>query len=389
MVVTSDKLLLEKPHLYDLLLDLTPLLPAPGQIHAHAPAKLPRLMHVERTPAPKQLKLKGDMWTTRDFAVFRELDAQATRRAERTRRRLRRRSSRSTMRSEDHDSDFRPPGDETSRYGTLDLTHQRERNGSHRTGLLATLLAFVRYWLAGWWIFPQNWALSLPSSYVLPLGIRGDGGVRASMLLLPESDSEASDLDDEDQEDDNYTEETHAEPVEDLQVEYDEQESEDGSVEEDEAPPDPLLAACGANIASRAPRHRAPAAADIFVAESQSSNPSRSTRRSAEHIFATGEASASSAQTSLDPRLAQALRSIWSRWVCGLLNAIDGLVAERMDASNPADKNGVVLGPSDMACLGLSASSAFDAHLLQTLAEESANGPIVVDRGWAILRWWT
>ncbi|PWN49729.1 hypothetical protein IE53DRAFT_362922 [Violaceomyces palustris] len=73
-------------------------------------------------------------------------------------------------------------------------------------GMLSALLAFLRYWLAGWWFLPSHWKYGLPSGYVLPLGIRGDGGVRSSLLILPDSQSETESEEDQAGRDDSESE---------------------------------------------------------------------------------------------------------------------------------------------------------------------------------------
>lgn len=227
---STDKLLLEKPHLFDSVLDLTPLITRDShgvldEASLESASTMARLLtvvrHAEVAAAPRGAKvhLKPETWTTREFAIFNELDAQAQRHAERAERLgagacvSRRRSRNKLLRSTSRRSEDQPH----HLQGDVEYTHERTdivshwRRGCARSprrsgaGTLSAVLAFLRYWLAGWWFLPSHWRYGLPAAYVLPLGIRGDGGVRASILVMPEDESdddvEDNDLDgDEDRE---------------------------------------------------------------------------------------------------------------------------------------------------------------------------------------------
>ncbi|TKY87679.1 hypothetical protein EX895_003260 [Sporisorium graminicola] len=220
---STDKILLDKPHLFDSVLDLTPLITRDSHSlldeacleGANNVARLWTVVRPEQSqstarPHAKAL-LKAQSWTTREFATFNELDAQAQRHAERAERIgagaciTRRKSKNKLVRSTSRRSEDQP------RNGDVEYTHERTnavaqwRGGCARSphrsgaGTMSAVLTFLRYWLAGWWFLPRHWRYGLPAAYVLPLGIRGDGGVRASILVMPEdeSDDDDDDLDEE------------------------------------------------------------------------------------------------------------------------------------------------------------------------------------------------
>ncbi|CBQ70912.1 conserved hypothetical protein [Sporisorium reilianum SRZ2] len=215
---STDKILLNKPHFFDSVLDLTPLVTrdSNGLLDeaclegANNVAKLWTVVRPAQSQSPSARRalakafLKSQGWTTREFATFNELDAQAQRLGAGacvSRRKSKNKLVRSTSRR----------SEEQQRNGDVEYTHEQtdavsqwrgacarspRRSGA---GTMSAVLAFLRYWLAGWWFLPSHWRYGLPAAYVLPLGIRGDGGVRASILVMPEdeSDDEEDDFDGE------------------------------------------------------------------------------------------------------------------------------------------------------------------------------------------------
>lgn len=199
---TSDRILLEKAGLFDTLIDLTPMTDAQRAAKAgsndeefETPPALPKLMRSHRTEVNGRLRatLQKQTWTTREFAVFRGLEEQASVRASsarHVRRALGRRISQNTLRRSQTDS-------------VLSANNARAQAPLARSASPAahtsTLLAYLRFWLSSLWIIPRRWRVNLRSSYgYVPLSIRSDGGIRASIMLLPEDGSDTSDSEGED-----------------------------------------------------------------------------------------------------------------------------------------------------------------------------------------------
>lgn len=219
---TTDKLYLEKPHLYDYLLDLSPLCSPSSATAVQSPASalspssfsygqnstpgtLPVFSRSIKTQDSRQrttAKLSRQAWHPRDFAAYRANELRSVRLASRPRS-LIRRSSRSSvaLRSAASDdghanltlqSPSSAPGSGTAvgPSKTAPVTLPRITSPA---ALLSTLLAFIRYYLSSMWFIPRQWRLNLRESYgYVPLSIRPDGGVQAGLLLLPDSDSEGS-----------------------------------------------------------------------------------------------------------------------------------------------------------------------------------------------------
>lgn len=209
---TTDKLFLEKPQLYDYLLDLSPLCAAAAAasaayssypslspssptssspVLAHCetstPSSSPIFSRVERTvttTASRPLvKLKQQPWHPRDFAIYRANELRSVRLASRPRN-LVRRSSRSSIAA------TAAATAQPSRPSSTVVTSPSPRISSPGA-LLSTLIAFLRYYLSSMWFIPHQWRINLRESYgYVPLSIRPDGGVQAGLMILPDSDSE-------------------------------------------------------------------------------------------------------------------------------------------------------------------------------------------------------
>ncbi|SPO25229.1 uncharacterized protein UTRI_02657_B [Ustilago trichophora] len=429
---STDKILLEKPHLFDSVLDLTPLIgrESSGGILDEAAlesaSSMARLMTVVR-PAEAKPHLKVERHTTREFATFNELDAQAQRHAERAERFggacVSRRKSRSKFGksgSRNHDT---PLQEQTQTQEAV----EQWRGGCSRSprrsaGTLSAVLAFLRYWLAGWWFLPSHWRYGLPAAYVLPLGIRGDGGVRASILLMPEdeSDEEEEDVDEEDREiaaEDEEEEERRSalaaepdvllatlKPGDDAHLPHmhpDQQTSTNSSSDTEGLPypqtthhhhhlipPDPLLAAVGASPVFRngeSDRH----------SHSASLHRRRSTDRS---LYARSSVSVSDMDETLFDEgelrfrsiLSDSLWMVWSHWTTALVSGLLDILEDRLAQIEADDEEEVTeegdvsqllvakvteglevkLGQADMASLGLSAGSRLDVDLVETLGSQ-------------------
>ncbi|EST05727.1 Protein of unknown function DUF2347 [Kalmanozyma brasiliensis GHG001] len=442
---STDKILLDKPHLFDSVLDLTPLISRDSngvldEMCLESASTMARLWTVVR-PSPSagranaKAQLKAQSWTTREFATFNELDAQAQRHAERAERLgagaciSRRKSRNKLVRSTTRRS-------EEQRNGDVEYTHEQTsavsqwRGGCARSprrsgaGTVSAALAFLRYWLAGWWFLPSHWRYGLPAAYVLPLGIRGDGGVRASILVMPEdeSDSEVSDPDLEDDREIAAEDEEEEERRSALAIEPEmltesmpvtEQTSTNSSSDTSGldlphahrhhhlVPPDPLLAAVGASHLrgesdrmSHASLHRRRSTDRSLYARSSSGD----------HPLLDDDEN----ETRFRSILSGSLWMVWSHWTSALVSGLLDVLEDRLAGLEQEDETEalitkfragleVSLGAKDMASLGLSAGNALDVALVETLGglvlnaltETLGEGEarVCVDKGWSVFRW--
>ncbi|KAK0538450.1 hypothetical protein OC835_001431 [Tilletia horrida] len=268
---TSDKILLDKCSLFDILLDLTPLQMSGGNKAAASPRNQPgpsstpassgtkpRLSIVFTAPAsasPRpQLKLKDSSWTTQEYAEMRLVE-------EKVRRRLDSPSALSPDTSSlDAPSSPTPPAEDAV-LAARRVTAVRNRKTSQQSlrsaqahaqpeirprprpvsslqarprGIFLNLISLLRYVFAQTlWFFPSAFwtpssastsALALlgpshtpggrrrgaraaisglsaetaslaDSAFILPLGVRPDGGLRASVMLDDDEDEDANDED--------------------------------------------------------------------------------------------------------------------------------------------------------------------------------------------------
>lgn len=455
---STDKILMEKPHLFDSVLDLSPLVGRGSQGVLDKgclenASTMARLLTVTR-PSEAELRsgkvqLKPESWTTREFATFNELDAQAQRHAERVERMgvacVSRRKSKSRLRSGSRRSEDAQGEVEYAQEQTDAVSQWRGgcARGPRRSGggTLSAALAFLRYWLAGWWFLPKHWRYGLPAAYVLPLGIRGDGGVRASILVMPEDESDNGDDDLDGQEDRDIADEDDQEeerrstflaaepsnsqalPIEDTHTTTNSSSDTEGldhlhhSHHHHLIPPDPLLAAVGAS----------PVRGDSDRPSLTHSLRRRSTDRSLNALSNSGDTALSSSSSHghfgnagdhFRSILSDSLWMVWSHWttalVSGLLDVLEDRLAQIEQEDEEAAGEGelsqllvkkveeglvVSLGPADMASLGLSAGNKLDVELVETLGgkylqllisgicESEKEAVVRVDKGWSLFRW--
>ncbi len=406
---STDKILLEKPHLFDSVLDLTPLitrdsggvLDEAALESANTIAKLMKVVRPASSSAQSasgKAELKSETWTTREFATFNELDAQAQRHAERAERLgpsacvSRRRSKNKLVRRRSEDQrEAENTYDHEDADGALVAQWRggcaRSSRRSGAVGTLSAILTFLRYWLAGWWFLPSHWRYGLPAAYVLPLGIRGDGGVRASILVMPEDESDESEEDIEDEEDrdiaaeDDEEEERQsslvvAEPAEmetsAQAIPFEDQNTSTNSSSDTEGldlhhghphhqyhhhlvPPDPLLAAVGASpvrgsgVAADSDRHS--------MSHASHSLRRRSTDRSLYARSTTGAGGASDIlsndATAIDADgghdrfhsiLSDSLWMVWSHWTTALISGLLDILEDRLAQIESEDADATSIG---------------------------------------------
>jgi hypothetical protein len=268
---------------------------------------------------------------------------------------------------------------------------------------------------------------------VLPLGIRGDGGVRASILLMPEDESEEEYDSADDQAEIALDEANQAslEPDERLSAVVsagdgpdafsrgldkleDGQTSSSSGTEEGLAdlahhghhhlvPPDPLLAAVGAGQ---------------MRSEADRMSPTSWRRNSMDWSVYARSSGAGDADGEADAPLTRRMRSVlsdslwmvWSHWtralVAELVDLLEDRLAQHADGADTASDSSaalvpdvavvLVVQPADMAALGLSAGSRLDVELVETLGAcylarlvdvPPARVAVRVNKGWSLLRW--
>lgn len=462
---TTDKILLEKPQLFDSVVDLSGLISRESRgvlddAVMESATSTARLLKVVRTgtgtdAGMRKVELKAESWTTRELATFNELDAQAQRHAERAERlgpaaaaacvSKRRSKSSKLVRASRREAD---PASEVDTIGQWrgGCASSPRRSGA---GTMSAILAFLRFWLAGWWFLPSQWRYGLPAAYVLPLGIRGDGGVRASILLMPEDDesdgesdhdfdeSEQRQIAADDQEDEQTRRSRHLGPP-DVDTREDGQVADSGASEEqtgtnsssdtDDYPhhhhhhhhhhhtvsPDPLLAAVGASRTAESDR----LSISHHSLRRRSTDRSLGTRVSISDFgggAAAGVDSGEQDAIDLHTLVSDALWMVWSHWTVALVSGLLEILEDRL-AQIEADgeqgegeeealiskvKSGleVQLGPADMASLGLSAANPLDAQLVQSLGASclqlltlsvchtDAHHTVTVNKGCRLFRW--
>lgn len=432
---TSDRVLLDKPGLYDTLLDLSPMAPAQHRPIEEeegfaAPTVLPRLMRSERRQVDGRttVVMSKQSWTTREFAIYRGVDERASMQidsARQNRHSLARRVSQSSLR---HAAAAEPPTYKRT------LARTQAKPTSSATPSTSTLVAFFRFWLSNLWILPRSWRLNLRAGYgYIPLSIRSDGGVRASIMLLPDSDSEEDSVEEEEC---VPTRQSSAPNSPQLRRR---------SLETADMMDDPILAAVGAGstLSRRRTKSRTAASqtstshlvgeaasmqADPFHA-SPSMLPPRADRagRAASDAW---EHEMCEAKESI--RLACMLFAGWSDWVHELVEDVQELLQERAaeagilgededfteygipssDASQgprkrrhcrlatggeQADDDALLattddgstalrLSSHDLRQVGLS-RNAVDVELVQRLARTITDLPVLVERGWSFFSW--
>lgn len=409
---TSDRILLDKPSLYNAVLDLSPMMPSQDNSMIDSTV-LPRLFRSERTLSSQgreTFTLRKQTWTTREFAVYRGLDERANldaTSARQARRAVERRRSQSSL--------------QTATTSQLDERTVAARRPTSAHPSTSTLLAFITFWLSSLRILPQRWRLNLRESYgYVPLSIRSDGGIRASIMLLP-SDEE-DELDDDDDDDSGDSTGNHLSvPSTSPRMK---RRSLDGigaaADEREDYLEDPILAAVGAGtIASRrrhsrslASKHSAARLASDVASSHGDTRPA-----SPEMPMHSADAIAQQEQKQVlrdareGVRLALCIFVSWSEWIDDLVEGVQDLVQEKVsgtgggvdqnegttrdDGSQDEDRTAVkgsaggklLLSTKDLALVGLSSSNAADVDLARFLASGVTDMQIEVPHGWSFFSW--
>ena len=171
---TSDRILLDKTDAYDVCLDVSALM-FPSAVASPSPAKPLARFVKHATLQPTNLS-----WSTRDLSLFLELAEQERRYQDLL------------------ESEGRPNFDAWCHAEHLPsscslhvsmATPWRYRQQDARMliiGYLVVLVASIRFWLTEWWLIRSQLHVLVPVSLVMPLGVRGDGGLSTGIVDLSE-----------------------------------------------------------------------------------------------------------------------------------------------------------------------------------------------------------
>ncbi|MCO5589826.1 hypothetical protein L7F22_043795 [Adiantum nelumboides] len=428
---TSDRLLLEKPKLYDAVLDLSPMAPTQNSdfIDSTALPRFSRSQMITNSDGKQSFTLRKQTWTTREFSIYRGLDERASYDASsmrHSRRALSKRKSQSSMTI---------PSDVPANNAKRQLSLPRSSPSRPST---STMLAFLTYWLSSLRILPLRWRLNLRESYgYVPLSIRSDGGVRASIMLLPSDDSEEEDEEDDEVEADesgstrgyrsgsNRLSLPSSSPI--LRRRSLDGNPED-DVERDEYMEDPILAAVGVNSVASRRRHSRSLASKQSTSHLASEyggavSPVQSLRGSGADIDQTLLEERQAAREAREGvRLALCLFVSWSDWIDELVISIQDLIHEKIieqigesrllerGVNDHTDTNGaedgnysdrvplikrkkvtgankIILLPKDFTQVGLSSVNPADVDLIRFLSSSVTDITIDVQKTWSIFSW--
>lgn len=431
---TSDRLLLEKPKLYDAVLDLSPMAPTQDSdfIDSTALPRFSRSHTVTKSDGKQTYTLRKQTWTTREFSIYRGLDERANYDASsmrHSRRALNRRKSQSSM---------IVPSDVPQSSTNRQISAPRSSPPRPST---STLLAFLTYWISSLRILPLSWRLNLRESYgYVPLSIRSDGGVRASIMLLPSDDSDEEDEGDNsvEAEGDDITRRYRSgsnrlniNPSSPIlrRRSLDENSQEDG--DRDEYMEDPILAAVGVNsVASRRRHSRSlvskQSASHLTIDESCATvSPDQSVRSSrgdAQQTLSEERQLAREAREGV--RLALCLFVSWSDWIDELVISIQDLIHEKiveqigesrfvenegnghldrseahLDHDPDSDQHPligrkevtghsmIILTAKDFTQVGLSSVNPADVDLIRFLSSSVTDVNVDVQKSWSVFSW--
>lgn len=429
---TSDRILLEKPKLYDAVLDLSPMSPTQDSdfIDSTSLPRFSRSRVTTNSDGKQTYTLQKQTWTTREFSIYRGLDERASYDASsmrHSRRALNRRKSQSSMTI----SSDMPQNNERRQ---LNVTRSSPSRPS-----TSTMLAFLTYWLSSLRILPLRWRLNLRESYgYVPLSIRSDGGVRASIMLLP-SDDEEEDEEDEEDADESGSTRGYRSGSNRLSIPSSSpilrRRSLDGNPEEDEDRneymEDPILAAVGVNsVASRRRHSRSLASKQstthLAAEYGASISPDQSVKGPGPNLTQSLSEERQLAREAREGvRLALCLFVSWSDWIDELVVSIQDLIHEKIveqigesrlleregnghsttNGSQADDggvhsnrallngrkeaKNGskIVLSPKDFTQVGLSSVNPADVDLIRFLSSSVTDVTIDIQKSWSVFSW--
>ncbi|WFD17886.1 hypothetical protein MCAP1_000095 [Malassezia caprae] len=346
---TSDRLLLDKTRLYDISVDVSSCAFLPSAPPPPATRPIARLVS---GPSRAAVPLR---WSTRDLSLFLEL-AEQERRFE-------------ALLTEEGRPTFRAWCEAEALPDTCDLhlsvrppwqyTGQDAR--SRIMGYLVVCVAMLRFWLAEWWLVRAQLHIVVPLALVMPLGVRGDGGMSSGIVDLGDDASVSSE----------------SAPRRRISRSLDATDSEPSHDS-----PDPLVAACGLHVPPSHGRPRSTASARSWtshgVARERAVRPAhpRYDAHDAPHL-------------PLECMTSLYLFTLWSSYVRAKHIQAVAYMEERVQLLPPADESAPLLHtrelrvtPECLRTLGLDPTSEIDrAVVQQILTPHSCT--LRITRGWA------
>lgn len=407
---TTDKLLLEKPELYDLLLDLTPIASTESEFKNPSLPKLFSTLQVkDKKSSRMKFQLKSQSWTAKELALFTQLDSQAVETAEKAR-----------AEPQEEETEIRNVGN-GSTDNNLERRNQSESISNPSGRFLFTLLTLIRYYLSGIWFLPTtSWSplflASSPSArgnprrienrsrsngnFLLPLGIRGDGGVRTSVIVSDQQDEVEDQDESEDSQDEvvdrveNRGGKGKGKAIEASHRNESKIKRKASSLsrnisnvddDDDEVIGDPLLAAAGA----RSPRKNRKS---ITGQPEQNTMPGDYSHQEEEEDYDDEELSE---EEEFRERIlfAKSLARVWSDWSKNLYQDLEKLL-KRISSSSAAEEGQddvddeqrrLILTSKELSEIGLSSSNHVDVLLIKSVADRILKGSgerIVIKREW-------
>lgn len=338
---TSDRLLLDKTDLYDACLDVSSLMFPDGPAHLFPTKPLARFVK-RSTLQPMPLT-----WNARELSLFLELADQEHRFEE-----LLTHEGRPTFEA------WREAEAISSacslHVSTIPSWKYRQQDARMKLlGYLVVWVASLRFWLAEWWLVRSQLHVAVPASLVVPLGLRGDGGLSTGIVDLSEGDDDDG-LDDEILSDVASKTSRRSIRSEGLST----------SVES----VDPLLAACGM-VHLSAPHRRTTSVASIR-------SPSRTPPSAMERTI-------TPAHPRYDPKYEPHLPlesmtglylfTLWSSYVRAMHIQVTTYLKDRVALLPPLDESSsllntrvVTVSRADFCQFGLDASSEIDVALMRS-----------------------
>ena len=376
---TADRVMTERTGMFDMLLDASDFCEKHAGIAAQRRRQLVQVVRLsDARPAPLR-------WSVADVSLFLELSEQERKytdvleRNQHPRFDAWRKCERAAQ-TEPVPAPALPISAGASRWRYLG------QDARPLYGFLLVLLAYLRYWLAEWWLVRSQLRVVIPSAFILPIAFRGEGG-----LLDTGSDESQPALDQSIDQGEHAAGGGEADPgTEDA-----------ASAGSSESELDPFFAASGAAAASPLLGTSAPRVHREFHR-----TPSRAQERS---IFPT--------HPRLDPLLAPRepfetlvgvyLFTLWSSWIRALhvhASAYLGELAdprepgaERQaprDADNdtspllPDERRTVTVRTRDFTALGLRATDPWDERLVRCILAQWDGVEVAMATRWARFRLW-